>query len=146
MFADYAPGWNLFPRVAGITEFLAPFFFFEIGTRLNMSLLKGDILLAASIISILAIISKLIGCGLPLVSHGWRQALQVGTGMMPRGEVALIVALVGMQSGIVTQPTYAIVVVMTAVTTILAPPCLRILFRNEIREQQEESVAEAVQL
>jgi Kef-type K+ transport system membrane component KefB len=146
MFADYAPGWNLFPRVAGITEFLAPFFFFEIGTRLNVSLVKGDILVTAAIISLLAIVSKLIGCGLPLVSHGWREALQVGTGMMPRGEVALIVALVGMQSGVVTQATYAIVVVMTAVTTILAPPCLRILFRNEIRQRREENVPEAVQL
>jgi Kef-type K+ transport system membrane component KefB len=146
MFADYAPRWNLFPRVAGITEFLAPFFFFDIGTRLNMSLLKGDILVAAIIISLLAIVSKLIGCGLPLLGQGWRQMLQVGTGMMPRGEVALIVALVGVQSGIVTQPTYAIVVLMTAVTTILAPPFLRILFRKEISQRREENVPQPVQL
>jgi Kef-type K+ transport system membrane component KefB len=48
--------------------------------------------------------------------------------MMPRGEVALIVALVGLQSQIVSQSTYAIVVFMTATTTILAPPLLRVLF------------------
>src|SRR5437764_10204717 len=65
VFADYAPQWNLFPRVAGISEFLAPFFFFAIGSRLNIALLKGDILVAAIVISILAIVSKLIGCGLP---------------------------------------------------------------------------------
>jgi Kef-type K+ transport system membrane component KefB len=146
VFADYAPQWNLFPRVAGITEFLAPFFFFAIGTRLNMSLLKGDVLAAAIIISFLAIISKLIGCGLPVVGQGWRAVLQVGTGMMPRGEVALIVALVGVQSGIVSQSTYAIVVLMTAVTTILAPPLLRILFREEIRQNQEQSIPAPVQL
>jgi len=146
MFADYAPRWNLFPRVAGITEFLAPFFFFEIGMRLNMSLLKGDILVTAIAISLLAIASKLIGCGLPLIRQGWRHMLQVGTGMMPRGEVALIVALVGVQSGIVSQPTYAIVVVMTAITTILAPPCLRILFRKEIKHRRTENVPEPVQL
>jgi Kef-type K+ transport system membrane component KefB len=58
--------------------------------------------------------------------------------MMPRGEVALIVALVGLQSGIVTQSTYAIVVFMTAVTTLLAPPILRIVFRQEIHQQHEE--------
>jgi len=52
--------------------------------------------------------------------------------MMPRGEVALIVALVGLQSGIVLQSTYAIVVPMTAVTTILAPPLLRHVFRGDI--------------
>ncbi len=146
VFADYAPQWNLFPRVAGITEFLAPFFFFAIGSRLNISLLKGDILVAAIVISILAIVSKLIGCGLPLIGQGWRAVLQVGTGMMPRGEVALIVALVGLQSGIVTQSTYAIVVFMTAVTTVLAPPLLRVLFREEIRQQHKANVPAPVQL
>src|SRR5581483_5261470 len=133
VFADYAPQWNLFPRVAGITEFLAPFFFFAIGARLNLTLMNRQILIAAAVISILAVISKVIGCGLPMVGQGWRVVLQVGTGMMPRGEVALIVALVGLQSGIVTQPTYAIVVIMTAVTTVIAPPLLRYLFREEIK-------------
>lgn len=146
VFADYAPRWNLFPRVAGITEFLAPFFFFAIGTRLDLSIMRGDLLIAAAVISLLAIVSKVIGCGLPLINQGWRLALQVGIGMMPRGEVALIVALVGLQSGIVSQSVYAIVVVMTAVTTVLAPPLLRYLFRSEIRHRREESVPTPVQL
>jgi Kef-type K+ transport system membrane component KefB len=133
MFADYAPQWNLLPRVGGITEFLAPFFFFSIGSRLNVHLFAGDVLFAAIVISLLAIVSKVIGCGLPLWREGWLSALQVGVGMMPRGEVALIVALVGLQSRIVLPSTYAIVVFMTAVTTILAPPLLRILFRNEMK-------------
>ena len=146
VFADYSPQWNLFPRVSGITEFLAPFFFFTIGARLDASLLTREILISAAIISILAIVSKLIGCGLPLIGDGWRHVLQVGTGMMPRGEVALIVALVGLQSGIVSQSTYAIVVLMTAVTTILAPPLLRILFRREIAERRGNDLPEPVQL
>jgi Kef-type K+ transport system membrane component KefB len=66
--------------------------------------------------------------------------------MMPRGEVALIVALVGLQSGIVTQSTYTIVVIMTAVTTLLAPPLLRILFRREIAERHETHIPEPVRL
>src|SRR5581483_10748942 len=146
VFADYAPQWNLFPRVAGITEFLAPFFFFAIGARLNLSVLKGEILIAAVTISLLAIISKVIGCGLPLLNQGWRTVFQVGIGMMPRGEVALIVALVGLQSGIVSQPAYAIVVVMTAVTTILAPPALRYVFRREIKHRCKEEAPAPVQL
>jgi Kef-type K+ transport system membrane component KefB len=132
MLADYAPRWNLLPRVSGITEFLAPFFFFSIGSRLNVHLFAGDVLFAAIVISLLAIVSKVIGCGLPLWREGWLSALQVGVGMMPRGEVALIVALVGLQSQIVPPSTYAIVVFMTAVTTILAPPLLRCLFRGEM--------------
>jgi Kef-type K+ transport system membrane component KefB len=132
MFADYAPRWNLLPRVGGITEFLAPFFFFTIGARLDARLFRGEVLLGATVISVLAILSKVVGCGLPLLREGRLQALQVGMGMMPRGEVALIIALVGLQSRIVSPSTYAIVVFMTAVTTILAPPLLRYLFRGEM--------------
>jgi Kef-type K+ transport system membrane component KefB len=89
-------------------------------------------LLRVIVISALAIISKVVGCGLPLWREGWLGALQVGVGMMPRGEVALIVALVGLQSQIVLPSTYAIVVFMTAVTTMLAPPLLRYLFRGAV--------------
>ncbi|OLC89738.1 MAG: hypothetical protein AUH86_24850 [Acidobacteria bacterium 13_1_40CM_4_58_4] len=70
----------------------------------------------------------------------------MGIGMMPRSEVALIVALVGLQSQIVLPSTYAIVVFMTAVTTILAPPLLRYLFRNEMREHDERPTVARVQL
>jgi Kef-type K+ transport system membrane component KefB len=146
VFADYAPQRNLLPRVSGITELLAPFFFFTIGARLNASLLTKEILISALIVSLLAVVSKIIGCGLPMVGQGWRQVLQVGTGMMPRGEVALIVALAGLTAGIVTETTYSIVVIMTAVTTILAPPLLRILFRREIEERREERMPVTVQL
>jgi len=146
VFADYAPEWNLLPRVSGITEFLAPYFFFAIGARLNLQLFNENLVTTAIFISLLAIVSKVIGCGLPLFKEGWPVVLQVGVGMMPRGEVALIVALVGLQSQIVTQSTYAIVVFMTAITTLLAPPLLRFMFRNEIRQHQEEPTAATVQL
>jgi Kef-type K+ transport system membrane component KefB len=139
IFADYAPRWNLIPRVGGITAFLAPFFFFDIGSRFNPHLLTGNLLTMAIVISLLAIVSKVIGCGLPLIREGWAMVFQVGIGMMPRGEVALIVALVGLQSHILSQATYGIVVMMTVVTTILAPPLLRYLFRNEISHPHPEA-------
>jgi Kef-type K+ transport system membrane component KefB len=146
VFADYAPEWNLLPRVSGITEFLAPYFFFAIGSRLNLQLFNENLVTSAIFISLLAIISKIMGCGLPLFKEGWPVVLQVGVAMMPRGEVALIVALVGLQSQMVTQSTYAIVVFMTAITTLLAPPLLRFLFRNEIRQHEEEPTVVTVQL
>lgn len=130
IFADYSPEWNLLPRISAITEFLGPFFFFSIGTQLDVRLFNGSVLGAASVVSLLAILSKVIGGGLPVLRDGWHDALTVGVGMMPRGEVALIVALVGLNSEIVTQATYAIVVFMTAVTTMLAPPLLRYLYRH----------------
>ncbi|MGH8459176.1 MAG: cation:proton antiporter, partial [Nevskiales bacterium] len=72
-----------------------------------------------------------VGCGLPVLREGWPNALRVGVGMMPRGEVGLIVALVGLNLGVISQSSYAIVICMTAVTTLLAPPLLRVLFRRE---------------
>jgi Kef-type K+ transport system membrane component KefB len=131
MFADFAPRWNLLSKAHAINEFLAPFFFFSIGSRLDIRLFKGPVLLTALVISVLAILSKVVGCGLPMARRGWHSFFAVGVGMMPRGEVALIVALAGLSAQIVTQATYAIVVFMTAVTTVLAPPALRYLFRPE---------------
>jgi Kef-type K+ transport system membrane component KefB len=146
VFADYAPQWNLVPRVSGITEFLAPFFFFTIGSRLDGRLFTKDVFVAAIVISVLAIISKVIGCGLPLLHEGWPTVLRVGVGMMPRGEVALIVALVGLQSRIIGQSTYAIVVFMTAVTTLIAPALLRNLFRDQGSAEEPDSTASLVRL
>jgi Kef-type K+ transport system membrane component KefB len=134
IFAEYSPEWDLLPRVRAITEFLGPFFFFSIGSQLDVKLFNGDVLMVALIVTLLAVVSKVVGCGLPLIGEGWNRALSVGVGMMPRGEVALIVALVGLNSKIVTQSTYAIVVFMTAVTTVLAPPLLRYLLRNEAKQ------------
>jgi len=133
IFADHSEQWNLHPRVTGITEFLAPYFFFSIGAQLNLRLFTADVLAASVIVSLLAIISKVAGCGLPLLREGWTTVFRVGVGMMPRGEVALIVALVGLQSKIVASSSYAIVVFMTAVTTLLTPPLLRYLYRHEPR-------------
>ena len=133
-FADYAPEWDLLPSVASISDFLAPYFFFSIGSQLDLRVFQGDVLIAAIVISVLAIISKVLGCGLPLLKEGLHTSLTVGIGMMPRGEVALIVALVGLNSRIVHEPTYAIVIFMTAVTTLLAPSLLRYMYRNEVRE------------
>ncbi|HEY1272005.1 MAG TPA: cation:proton antiporter [Terriglobales bacterium] len=133
IFADYAPEWNLLPRVQAITDFLGPFFFFFIGSQLDIRLFQVGILVPAMVVSVLAVASKVIGCGLPMIGEGLHPSLRVGVGMMPRGEVALIVALVGLNSGIISQSTYALVVFMTVVTTILAPPLLRYLFRMEGR-------------
>jgi Kef-type K+ transport system membrane component KefB len=130
-FAEYSPEWNLQPRAHAINEFLAPFFFFTMGARLDVRVFRGDIWIDAVVLTVLAIVSKVIGCGVPLLREGPRTALRVGVGMMPRGEVALIVALLGLQLRIVTAGAYAVVLFMTAATTLIAPPLLRVLFKGE---------------
>jgi Kef-type K+ transport system membrane component KefB len=127
-FADYSPRWNLEPRAQAINQFLAPFFFFTMGSRLDLSVFSRSVVMLALALSALAVISKIVGCGLPLYREGWRAMLQVGVGMTPRGEVALIVALIGLQMNMISQRAYALVIVMTAVTTVLPAPFLRMLF------------------
>src|ERR1035437_4888030 len=131
-FADYSPEWNLEPRVQAINQLLAPFFFFTMGSRLQLSVFSREVVVMGLCISFLAIITKMLGCGLPLFREGWMTMLRAGVGMTPRGEVALIVALVGLQMNMISQRSYALVIMMTVITTILPPPVLRILFREKI--------------
>ncbi|MGH9579820.1 MAG: cation:proton antiporter, partial [Terriglobales bacterium] len=140
-FAEYSPEWNLQPRVHAINELLAPFFFFTMGARLDLKVFSPEVLTAATIVALLAIFSKLLGCGLPVLREGWRNAARVGVGMMPRGEVGLIIALVGLNMNMISQQSYAIVIFMTAVTTLLAPPILRILFREPQEQEAQEAPA-----
>jgi Kef-type K+ transport system membrane component KefB len=130
-FAEYSPRWNLRPRAFAINEFLAPFFFFSMGARLNLAVFDRRLIISALIISALAFLSKLIGCGLPVLRSGWKTALKVGIGMTPRGEVGLIVALIGLQMNIISQSAYALVIFMTGTTTLVAPPLMRLLFRED---------------
>jgi Kef-type K+ transport system membrane component KefB len=142
VFADYSPEWKLQPRVHAINEFLAPFFFFTMGARLNLHVFNRQTVLASCIVTLLAVVSKVLGCGLAVIREGLPTALRVGVGMTPRGEVALIVALIGLQMNMVSQGAYAIVICMTAATTMLAPPLLRLLFRSETPVEAEDKVLE----
>ncbi len=129
-FADHAPEWNLQSRVAGITQFLSPFFFFVMGARLNLSVINWEVARVAIVISVLAILTKVVGCGVPVLHEGWRTAMKVAVGMVPRGEVGLIVALVGLNMRVITDQSYAVVIFMTGATTVFAPLILRMLFRQ----------------
>jgi Kef-type K+ transport system membrane component KefB len=138
-FAEYAPEWKLEPRVHALTEFLAPFFFFTMGARLNLGVFHSrSIIVAAIVVSIIAIATKIVGCGLASWGDGRLNMLRVGVGMTPRGEVGLIVALIGLQMNMISPGAYAIVLAMTAATTMFAPPVLRILFRHEARRREDD--------
>jgi Kef-type K+ transport system membrane component KefB len=130
--ADHAHNWNLEPGVDAIRDFLAPIFFFIMGAKLDVRVFSGEIIVAAVIVSLLAIVSKLIGCGLPVLKEGRKTALIVGVGMVPRGEVGLIVALVGLSMHMIGQEAFAIVMFMTGVTTIAAPIALRVLLKEPV--------------
>jgi Kef-type K+ transport system membrane component KefB len=117
--------------VHGVTELLLPFFLVGIGMRMDVrALADGKALLLTTVIVVAAVVTKLAGCGLGALSLGWTEALRVGTGMVPRGEVGMVVAQIGFGLGVIPKGVYSDVVMMAILTTIIAPPLLTLAFRN----------------
>jgi len=115
----------------GINELLVPFFLAGVGLHIDLSAFQNRRILALSvIIVVVAILSKLIGCGVGAWGLGRLDQLRVGAGMVPRGEVGMVVAQLGLSMGVIEKPIYAIVVFMTVVTTMAAPPLLKYAYRG----------------
>jgi len=115
----------------GVTELLVPFFLAGIGLYLDLSVFGNASLLALSaVILMAAVVSKFVGCGLGAWRLGRTDAIRVGVGMIPRGEVGLVVAQIGQRMGIISGHIYGVVVVMAFVTTLVAPPLLAVAFRG----------------
>jgi Kef-type K+ transport system membrane component KefB len=115
----------------GVSELLVPFFLVGIGLHLDLGALgnRSTLLLALAILAA-AVLSKLAGCGLGAYRLGRADALRIGIGMVPRGEVGLVVAQLGLAMGVISQRVYGIVVFMAVATTLLAPPLLVAVFRG----------------
>jgi Kef-type K+ transport system membrane component KefB len=109
-----------------------PIFFINVGLSTNGRELLGDTFWFFVFMSVVAVISKIAGAGLGALLGGFsrREALQIGIGMMSRGEVGLIVASVGIVEGIIPQSTFSVVVGVVIVTTLLTPPLLRMSFKE----------------
>lgn len=109
-----------------------PIFFIDVGLQANARELNGDILWLFLAMTVVAVIGKVVGVGLGAVLSGFnrREALQLGIGMMSRGEVGLIVASVGVAEGAIPNSTFSAVVGVVIVTTLLTPPLLRLSFRK----------------
>jgi Kef-type K+ transport system membrane component KefB len=113
--------------------FFVPVFLVGIGLTANARLLSASDLGLVIAISIVAILSKLIGAaaGAKLGGTTWTEALRVGVGMISRGEVGLIVAGVGVTAGVIEADVFTVVVIMILVTTLITPPLLRWVFRGK---------------
>jgi Kef-type K+ transport system membrane component KefB len=106
----------------------AAIFFVSLGILADFHALTPEIVIFLIVLTIVAIITKVIGCGIPARLAGLcnRDALIVGFGMAPRGEVAMIVALIGLDAGIIGQGVYITLVLMSLFTTLITP----IVYRN----------------
>ncbi len=107
---------------------LVPVFFCIIGMQVDLTAIAesenlGRLALFALAVTVIAIITKVAGAGLPVMAVGFgkQRSWRIGLGMLPRGEVALIVAEIGRASGIIGHDIFTVAIVMTVVTTIIAP-------------------------
>lgn len=118
-------------QVEPVYELLVPFFFAITGTHLDPTVFADPAILGlAGAVTGLAIVTKMAGGWAGARSLGQREALTVGVGMVPRGEVGLIVASLALSLGVIAQDLYGVVLVMTVVTTVLTPPALGPLLRR----------------
>jgi len=118
--------------------FLVPIFFVNIGLTVNARELDINVIWLFITISVTAIFGKLLGSGLGarLAGYSWREAAQLGAGMISRGEVGLILAAVGLEQGLVNSSEFSAIIGMVIVTTVITPPLLRALFA-EPRKTEE---------
>lgn len=107
-----------------------PIFFVNIGLTVNIRELDSSAILVTLAISLVAILGKIIGSGLGARAgkFTWLESLQLGIGMVSRGEVGLIVASVGLQLGLLSTELFANIIGMVLITTLITPPMLRAAF------------------
>ena len=120
--------------ISRIGLIFAPLFFAIIGAQVDFRTVNLDILLLSGVVIAIAVATKLLGCGLPSILFLKNKAagMRVGIGMISRGEVGLIVAGVGLSSGVLTGDVYTTIVLMVAVTTIITPIWLKMDYRREV--------------
>lgn len=119
--------------------FFVPLFLVSIGLEADVRALTGAGLAFAIVIVLIAIVSKVIGCGLGARLGGmrWPQAGRVGLGMISRGEVGLIVATVGLKRGLIDEAVFVTVVIMVLATTLVTPFLLRWAFARHATESKK---------
>ena len=127
--------------VGKIGLIFAPLFFAIIGAQVDLRAVDLNILILSAVIVIVAVTTKLFGCGLPAMYFlkSKQKGMLVGIGMISRGEVGLIVAGVGITAGILTSEVYSTIIIMVVVTTIITPIWLKIEYRKEQKNDTNES-------
>jgi Kef-type K+ transport system membrane component KefB len=127
--------------VSKIGLIFAPLFFSIIGAQVDLRAVDLNIMMLSGVIIVIAVVTKLFGCGLPAMYFLKSKAggMKVGIGMISRGEVGLIVAGVGVTAGILTSEVYSTIIIMVLVTTIITPIWLKMEYRKEQKKGKSTS-------
>ena len=122
----------------GVAELLVPFFLVGIGLHFDLTAFSSSsTLILAGLLLVVAVLSKFVGCGLGALGMGREDAIRVGVGMVPRGEVGMVVAQIGLTLNVIGHNTYGIIVFMSVATTLLAPPLLKLAFASPTETEGE---------
>ena len=139
-------------HLTGLANILVPVFFTVMGMLVDLrSFADPSVVVLTLVFTMTAAGAKVLGCGVPALFSGFNMlgAARIGIGMLPRGEVALIIAGIGLASGALDQSGFSIAVMMTLLTTLAAPPMLVSLFRSEksgTRKIDEKKINESVRV
>lgn len=137
--AEVAERYHLHEQALPIYAFLVPFFFVVTGARVDPRLfLQTETLWLALAVTAVAVFTKAAGAALGTIGFSPRSMAVVGFGMVPRGEVGLIIASIGLSLGVVERPLFSVAVVMSMLTTLFTPPVLVWLLRPLIAQRQRE--------
>ena len=120
-------------KMEPIYAFLTPIFFAVMGMLVDVHLFASPMIVGFGLLfTVVAVLAKLVGCGVPALLCGFTPlgGMRIGAGMMPRGEVALIVAGIGMAAGLLPQSVFSVAVLMTLLTTMVSPPLIVALFNR----------------
>ena len=129
-------------QVGPLLALLTPFFFVITGAKINLAeLASAHALWLLLVVTLIAIASKLLGGYLGARSLGNRGALIVGFGMVPRGEVGVVIASLGLAAGVFTEQIYAVIVAMSLLTAMVTPPILALLLKRAPTEAVDEAVS-----
>ena len=125
------------------TVFFSCIFFASVGLKVTLGGMTLKVWMFAVILTLIAIISKMVGCGLgaKICKFTWKESLQTGIGMISRGEVALIVAEKGRQVGLISEDLFAPIILVVIVTTLITPILLKVVFKGD--EPAERAVEKA---
>ncbi|MCL2095795.1 MAG: cation:proton antiporter, partial [Oscillospiraceae bacterium] len=112
----------------------SPIFFGSVGLQTSLAGFNLSAVLFAALLFAVAVITKIAGCGLgsKIFKYTNAEALQVGVGMVSRGEVAIIVAHTGMAAGFISQIYFSGVIIVVIATTLITPVLLKLAFAREI--------------
>ena len=125
---------------------LSPIFFAGIGLKVELPKMNGEIVLFTVLLCVVAALTKVIGCGVgaKICKYTSKESLQIGVGMISRGEVALIVANKGEAVGLMSDKFFAPVIIMVVFTTVVTPVLLKLVFKDKTSEPETKPEAQTV--